>query len=45
MALESFRARWTEAVVVPQYLDIVRGAAERKHDTKVLAKLPPRRRS
>jgi len=32
----AFEAHWSEKVVVPQYLDIVRRAAARKGDTRVL---------
>ena len=42
-ALDAFAARWQESVVIPGYLEIVRRAAERRADLKVLAALPPRR--
>jgi hypothetical protein len=38
----AFRALWTEEVVLPRYLDIVRSAAVRKGDARVLAKLGDR---
>lgn len=36
---EAFVSRWSERAVVPQYLDIVARAAERKGDRDVLSKL------
>ncbi len=36
---DAFVARWSERAVVPQYLDIVARAAERKGDRDVLSKL------
>ena len=41
----AFEAHWCERVVVPRYLDIVRRAAERKGDTRVLETLSARRAS
>jgi glycosyltransferase involved in cell wall biosynthesis len=38
----AFRERWSEAVVVPRYLDIIASAGERKGDTHLLEKLSPR---
>jgi glycosyltransferase involved in cell wall biosynthesis len=35
----AFAANWSERVVVPQYLEVVRRAAERKGDQAVLARL------
>ena len=40
---QAFEARWQEEVVIPGYLAIVRRAAERRGDGKVLAALPPQR--
>jgi glycosyltransferase involved in cell wall biosynthesis len=37
----AFRERWSERVVVPRYLEIVRRVAERKGDTPILEKLSP----
>ena len=42
-ARQAFESRWQEEVVIPGYLAIVRRAAERRGDTKVLAALAPRR--
>ena len=39
----AFEARWQEEVVIPGYLAIVRRAAERRGDGKLLAALPPQR--
>ena len=39
----AFEVRWHEEVVIPGYLAIVRRAAERRGDGKVLAALPPQR--
>ena len=39
----AFEERWQEEVVIPGYLAIVRRAAERRGDGKVLAALPPQR--
>ena len=36
---QAFEAHWSESVVVPRYLDIVRKTAERKQDTRVLNRL------
>ncbi len=38
----AFQAHWCERVVVPRYLEIVRGAAERKGDTRLLETLSAR---
>ena len=36
---EAFLARWCERAVIPRYLEVVAGAARRKGDRNVLAKL------
>jgi glycosyltransferase involved in cell wall biosynthesis len=41
-ARRAFEERWCESVVVPKYLEIVRHAAERKHNSRVLERLLPR---
>jgi glycosyltransferase involved in cell wall biosynthesis len=38
----AFESHWCERVVVPRYLDIIRGAAERKGDTRLLETLSAR---
>lgn len=42
-ARRAFLERWSEAVVVPRYLEIVRQAAERSQSPSLLAKLSPGR--
>jgi glycosyltransferase involved in cell wall biosynthesis len=37
----AYLERWTESAVIPRYLDVVRRAAERKSDARVLAALTP----
>jgi glycosyltransferase involved in cell wall biosynthesis len=40
----AFQERWSEQVVVPKYLEIVRQAAERKREGTILERLTPRQR-
>ena len=40
---EAFQSRWSDRVVVPQYLDIVRRTAERQGRERLAALLSPRR--
>ncbi len=41
-SLAAFRSRWSDRVVVPRYLEIVRGAAERHGRARVATLLSPR---